>query len=332
MGKRVLVTGATGFVGANLVRRLLGEGHEVHAVVRPRPDLPASAVPWRLSAVWDRLKIHRIDLAGRESVGGLVADTAPHWIFHLAAYGAYSWETDTARIIATNFLGTTVLLDAALAAGCGHFVNTGSSAEYGWKDHAPSEDEHLDPNSQYAVAKAAATMYCRTVARRSGTRITTLRLYSAFGPWEEPARFVPTLAVRGLEGGLPPLVNPGVGRDFVYVDDVCEAYLRAVAGDPGEPGAVFNVGTGVQVSIRDAVEVARRELGVAAEPEWGSMPDRAWDSHVWVSDPRKISRVLGWKPVTDFAEGFRRTVAWLKADPAVMEHYRRHAGSGRSSR
>src|SRR6266542_4306745 len=108
----------------------------------------------------------------------------------------------------TNILGSASLLDACVAAGFEAFINTGTSSEYGIKNHAPAEDEPLDPNSNYAVTKAAATMHCRYIGQSRAVNVTTLRLYSVYGPYEEPSRLMPNIVARGLMGELPPLVNP----------------------------------------------------------------------------------------------------------------------------
>jgi dolichol-phosphate mannosyltransferase len=145
--------------------------------------------------------------------------------------------------------------------------------------------------------------------------VPTLRLYSVYGPYEDPGRLMPTLILRGLGGGLPPLVSPETARDFVYVEDVCDACVLA-ASRPGQgPGAVYNVGTGVQTTIREVVDVARRTLDIRAEPAWGAMPPRPWDTNVWVADSRKIRGVLGWRPRHTFEEGFRKMVEWFRDNP-----------------
>jgi dolichol-phosphate mannosyltransferase len=138
---------------------------------------------------------------------------------------------------------------------------------------------------------------------------------------------MPAMIVSGLAGRLPPLVDPRVARDYVYVDDVSEAFVRAAVKPHPEPGPVFNVGTGKQTTIRQVVDVARRVLGIAEKPKWGTMPNRTWDTSVWVSDSRAIRRTLGWKPRYSFERGFRQMVAWMRAEP---ERARWYATTGRS--
>ena len=320
LSRRVLVTGASGFVGANLARRLLAEGHEVHLLLR------ANHNPWRIQEIREHVTVHEADLADVNGLEAAMRAARPEWMFHLAAHGAYPDQRDLDRMIATNVQGTANLLQAAERAGAEAFVNSGSSSEYGYKDHAPSEDELLEPNSHYAVTKAAATHLCRLAGQREGSRVVTLRLYSVYGPYEEPRRLVPTLIVQGLAGRLPPLVNPDVARDYVHVDDACEAFLLAAATPKQEPGAVYNVGSGVQTSLRQIVDVARRLPGIEAAPVWGSMPERSWDTNVWVSDPMRIGTKLGWSARQDLQSGLQQTIDWFKLHPEQLDRY----GEGRT--
>lgn len=307
--KRVLVTGGTGFVGANLVRRLLGEGHEVHLLLRP------DHATWRIEDVRNDVRVYSADLLDREAVRKTVTDIRPEWVFHLAAYGAYASQDDVGRILETNLMATAGLVEACLRTGFESFVSAGSSSEYGFKDHAPRETDWLEPNSHYAVAKASATMFCRYTAQTHRCRITTLRLYSVYGPFEHPTRFLPTLIVHARRGKLPPLVNPDVSRDYVSARDVCSAFLRAAEDRSAEPGAVYNIGTGKQTSIREVVELARRAFGITEEPRWGTMPDRIWDTRTWVADASLARRELGWVPERGFEEGFAEMSAWLDGTP-----------------
>jgi UDP-glucose 4-epimerase len=312
---RVLVTGAAGFVGANLTRRLVDDGHDVHLIVHPGSDL------WRLDGLAESTRIHESRLEDADAVHAILTSVNPERVFHLAAHGAYPAQRDTDRIIRANVIGTINVLEAALFAGVDRFVHAGTSSEYGHKDHPPVETETLDPEGAYAVTKATATLYCCTRGRATGARVCTLRLYSAFGPWEEPSRLMPTLALRGLEdGSLPPLVNPSISHDFVYIDDVVEAFLAAAECAP-VPGAIYNIGTGTQTTLREVIDIARRVLPITTEPKWSTMPDRDWDTSIWMANSDAATRDLGWTPKFDVEHGFKQLVHWLEA-PEVRTRYR----------
>ena len=313
--RRVLVTGSTGFIGANLTRRLVRDGHEVHLLVRPRESR------WRIKAILDSVKLHECTLQEEELVERLVTSIDPEWIFHLAAYGAYSSQRNIQNIVTTNYNGTVNLVEACLKTGFEAFVNAGTSSEYGYVDHAPRESELPEPNSSYAATKAAATLYCRYAAQAHNRRLFTLRLYSVFGPWEDPTRLVPTLLVRGQRGELPPLVSPTIARDFIFVDDVIEAFMLTARTQTAERGSVFNVGSGVQTSLAQLVKVVREQLSIPAEPEWESMPDREWDTDVWVSDSGCFRSTTGWAPSHTLEEGLREFADWIKSDRGIRDHY-----------
>jgi dolichol-phosphate mannosyltransferase len=275
------------------------------ALVRPGGDR------WRLDG--QSVELVEADLRDTEAVRTAVDQARPDLVFHLAAHGAYSWQRDSTGIMQSALLGTVALVDAVAEQGCERLVNAGSSSEYGFKDHPPREDEPVEPNSPYAVAKAAATMYCSMAARERGLATSTLRLYSAYGPLEDPRRLISRLVEHGLRSELPPLVAPDTARDFVYVDDVIDAFLAAA--DRAEPGAVYNIGSGRQTTLGELVELARDELEIAAEPDWGSAAARDWDTSVWVSDPGLAREQLGWTPRVGLREGLRLTADWLRDSP-----------------
>jgi UDP-glucose 4-epimerase len=305
--KRVLVTGASGFVGANLTRKLLNNGYQVTCLVRPNSNL------WRIQSILKELRLEEVDLADSEKLTALFREIKPEWIFHLAAHGSYSWQTDLHKIIEANIIGTINLVQASLISGFEALINTGSSSEYGYKDYAPTENECPDPNSEYAFSKASASLYCRYVASKFKVNLCTLRLYSVYGPFEDINRLIPTLILRGLKGELPDLVSPDIARDFIYVDDVVNAYLLAAKTTSAE-GSIYNVGTGIQTPLRKIVDLAISELKILERPEWETMPNRKWDTKSWVANSNAIMKDLLWKPQYDINRGFKETVEWFKTN------------------
>lgn len=265
--------------------------------------------------------MHSADLCSGADLTRQLKEISPHWIFHLAVYGAYSDQRDRAEMVQTNYVGTCNLISAALDAGFESFVNTGSSSEYGLKDHPASEREWLDPNSYYAATKAGATLFCRYTAKETGMRIPTLRLYSVYGPLEAAGRLMPTLIRHAMLGMLPPLVHPDIARDFIYVDDVTDAYIRAASMPLPEPGVVYNVGSGRQTTIRELVEITRSVFDVSSPPDWGTMKARQWDTTAWVGDIQAIGADLAWSPHTDLACGLRKMRDWFLAEPDLSTLY-----------
>ena len=313
--KRTLITGASGFVGANLARRLLRDGNQVHLLLR------GAHQGWRLQEISADGQVTLADITDRDAVRRSIAAAKPDWVFHLSAYGAYPNQTGFEQMIATNVIGCANLLDSCIDLGVEAFVQAGSSSEYGYLTHAAREDDRIEPNSHYAITKAAATHYCQLTARKHDFHAATARLYSIYGPYEEPGRLIPTLLIHCFRGELPPLVSPNTARDFVYVDDAVEALIRIAGGKQVLPGAIYNVASGVQTTVSDAVDKARELLQVAAEPEWGGMPQRAWDTSVWVGNPAAIRRDTGWTALTSVRDGLSRTILWLREHPRWLSFY-----------
>ena len=311
---KAIVTGAGGFVGANLVRCLLAGGHEPSAAVRPGGNT------WRLADISSDARQVAVDLRHPAAIERVVRDLQPDVIFHLAAHGAYSWQKDLDAMLSINVRATEALLVAARDVGAS-LVHAGSSSEYGYQDHAPRENERVDPNSHYAVTKVAATHLCRLAATTSGVQAVTLRLYSIYGPWEEPGRLMPTLVHRAVGGGWPPLVGPEIARDFVWVEDACDAFVRAGTRALGDRGAVINIASGTQTTLETLVGIARRVLHVETEPVWGSMAARGWDTSIWVGDPALAEQSLGWRAKTTLDAGLERMATWFDEHPELAPRY-----------
>jgi len=303
--ERFFVTGGTGFVGSCLVRKLVELGCDVHLLVRPGSRM------WRLHGVERHVNLHHGDLNDAEGLRAIVADIQPTVIYHLGVHGAYPDQNDADRIILTDVFGTWNLLKACAEVDYALFVNTGSSSEYGSKPYAMRETDLLEPNSYYAVAKSAQTLVCAHMGRRDRRPINTFRLFSVYGPYEEPTRLVATVVRKCLEGGTLDMVSPATARDFIHVDDVVDAYMQ-VGQLSLQCGEIFNIGTGVQSTVREVVEAAAKASGKCPRVNWGSMPARTWDSDTWLADITRVRRTLRWMPKLGLEEGIRMTTDWYR--------------------
>ena len=302
IAERILVTGAAGFLGASAVRRLLDRGFAVEAVVHPRSDR------WRLHDL--SLPVHALDLSDAVAVGRLVGSVRPAYVLHLAAHGAYPWQEDARAIVETNVLGSHHVFRAAAGASVRLVVNAGSSSEYGYRDEPMREADRIEPNSVYAVAKAAQTHLCHLVSVETGCPMVTFRLFSVYGPWEEPRRLVPT-AIRRARAGEPlDMVGPDTARDFVYVEDVLDAFtdFDRLTGCHGE---VFNLGSGTQTTMRDFVAALETALGTRVQVRWSTLLPRRWDATRWQADASKARQCLGWTPRHDLVAGLAATARWM---------------------
>jgi nucleoside-diphosphate-sugar epimerase len=302
---RVLVTGATGFVGASLTRRLVNSGKEVHVFTRQTTDL------WRIKDILKRVRRYDVDLRDADKVETYVADIRPTVIFHLATFGGFSSQVDSANILDSNFKGTAHLLRACEKTGFDCFVNTGSSSEYGMKMSPMAEIDRLEPLGDYGVAKAAATLFCRSEAIRKGLPVVTLRLFSPYGPWDDPKRLIPYVITSLLKGEAPELSTPSSVRDYVYIDDVLEMYLK-LSENFVAPGDIINVGSGSQSSIGEVVSLLAEIVGNGMEPASGTLESRKNEPEKWVADIGKAKALTGWEPSTLLESGLRKTVAWFR--------------------
>ena len=255
--------------------------------------------------------IHHSDLSDLKKLKRIVQISKPKIIYHLATNGAYSYQKNANQIIETNILGTWNLIQACNEINYKLFVNTGSSSEYGFKNCAMRETDILEPDSYYAVTKSAQTLLCSHVARQEKKPIVTIRPFSVYGPYEEPKRFIPTLMKSLLLNQEINLVSPNIARDQIYVNDVVDAYLK-IDELVQNPGEYFNIGTGIQSTIREVIQKAIEVTGKTTKFNWGKMKSRDWDTNAWVADISKARRLLKWNPKVDLKKGLRKTWDWFK--------------------
>ncbi len=302
---KAFITGISGFVGAGLARHLLQNGVEVHGAIRASSNL------WRLEDIKNDIHLHTADLLDNDAVSAAIHKAKPDTLFHLAVYGAYPSQKDADKILSTSILSTLHLLNAAKETGVGMFVNTGSSSEYGTKDHPMSEDERIDPNSYYAVGKAAQTHLCQQFTRQEGLPTITMRLFSVYGPYEEPGRLVPTVILNALSGKEILISDPNVARDFIYLDDVSRALFMA-GKNLSLAGEVLNLGTGTQHTLGNMADAIIKETNTDSKYSVGGSEKRSFDTYTWVADMTKSKSLLGFTPSYTLDEGVKESVSWFK--------------------
>jgi dolichol-phosphate mannosyltransferase len=310
----ILVLGGSGFVGANLVRTLLQHREDVYATAA---RLPA----WRLEGLPAK-NVRQVDLLVDSNLDQLLDDVKPRTIFNCVAYGAYSFETDPQLIYQTNFNFTARLLSRLESRGIFSYVHAGSSSEYGDNATAPRETDPAAPNSDYAVSKVAAANLIYFFGKKKKLPCANLRIYSVYGPLEDPARLIPNVIKMGVAGQYPPFVNPDISRDFVYTDDVSEAFIDTALNLPEESyGESFNIGTGHKTTIADVADIARDLFKIPGGPTF-SMPNRGWDVADWYANIDKSRQRIGWRPRTEFRDGLARMIDWYNAIPDKEKYHR----------
>jgi nucleoside-diphosphate-sugar epimerase/glycosyltransferase involved in cell wall biosynthesis len=300
----IWVIGASGFVGAKLFFSIARIRSDVFGV----SDLVERS--WRLlhSPYDNRITCN---ITRMQDVNAAVRKHRPRTIFNLAAYGGYERQNAAAQIHTVNYLGTLNLVTALRDAGCDAFVQAGTSSEYGLNCAGPDESASLEPNSDYAVSKVATSYLMNYYGRLENFPCTHLRIYSVYGPWEERDRLVPRLMSMGLQGRYPPLVDPHISRDFIYVDDCTRAFVRAALTTcRSAPGQIFNIATGSKTSLGEVALLVRALFSIPEEPEFGSMPNRRWDLSNWFGDPRLAHEKLGWTHRHSLEDGLRLTAEW----------------------
>jgi nucleoside-diphosphate-sugar epimerase len=312
-GRSVLVTGAAGFIGSHLTRRLSALQCRVTALVRPSSDLV------RIEDILDQIQIAKCDLSCAD-VDDLVGKCShPQIVFHLAAEGVNQSRQDVLAIAQANVIGTLALLQMARACDVERFVFSGSCFEYSPGDGL-TEDLVPDPVSEYGASKAAAAAFVSAFYNSYKLPTVSLRLFTAYGPYEAPYRLIPGAILNALAGENMALTSGEQTRDFVYIDDVIDAMLKA-AVSPLAVGQTINICSGAATSVKQLVTMIFDSTTTAARPLFGAIPQRNNEMRTLSGNPNKARDVLGWAASTSLADGIANTAEWFR------ENGERYSGS-----
>ena len=311
--KRILITGATGFVGANLTHRLLKNGATPHIILRKESN------SWRIEEALKNLNLYHVDLEDKNGLERVIAKIKPEIIFHCACFGGYPFQCDSEKIFNVNFIGTVNLLNACLKSGFECFVNTGSSSEYGIKVHPMQESDIVEPVSDYGISKASAALFCQGLAKRENLSVVTLRLFSPFGYFEDQRRLIPDVMISCLNKKTVKISSPNAVRDFIFMEDVIDAYLKAVENSAAISGEIINISGGKQHSVKEVVKKIVDIWNEKIDIEWFSYANPRIEPVKWQGDISKAEKKIDWRPKHTLDDGLKITAAWFEKN---IELYR----------
>ena len=300
-GIPVLVTGATGFIGSHLAERLVAEGAEVTLAVEP------GASKANVTNILDKVRVHQVDLRDGQRVRELTRECQPRKVYHLAAAGVTNPGVDPRLAVQVNVIGTLNLLEALEETDCDCFINTGTCYEYGHNTPPMRENQMPDPINAYAASKSAAWLFCNMYHRTHGYPIVTVRPFTVYGPRQSARALIPQVILHALRGEDFLMTGGEQGRDWIYVDDVVEGYIRASLAEAAI-GQTINLCTGKERTVREVVEKVLELMGNPIHPLIGALPYRQGEVWHLVGDNAKARELLGWEPRVTLEEGLRRTV------------------------
>jgi nucleoside-diphosphate-sugar epimerase len=308
---RVFVTGASGFIGSHLIRLLVREGLEVHALVREQSSLT------RIADVADDLRLVRGDVLDTVEVERHIARIRPDLCVHAAWYavpGEYLDADENAALVAAS-----AALAAALSrAGCSRLVGLGTCFEYDTSAGTLSESTPTRPTNLYAASKLATFLLLEQIGARTGVEVAWARLFYQYGPFEDERRLVPAVIAALLRGQEARVTRGAQVRDFLHVADVASALWAVARSDVTGP---VNIGSAEPVAVRELVETIGRILERPDLLAFGAIPDRPGDPPYVCADNRRLVERCGWRRSRTHAEGLRDTIDWWRsriAQPAPL--------------
>jgi nucleoside-diphosphate-sugar epimerase len=296
--KRVLLTGASGFIGRHCLTSLLSRGYEVHAVCN------------KLATEHDyHIKWHQADLLSSGEGEELIGEVRPSHLLHLAwnvQPPAYWKSPENLRWVQASLS----LIDAFVQTGGERIVTAGSCFEYEWHyDFYQEEVTLLLPTTLYGVCKNSLRMIFESYAKQSGVSAAWGRIFFPYGPYEHPNRLVPSVINALLKGEEAHCTSGEQVRDFLYVEDVADAFAAML--DSEVQGAV-NIASGKPVAVKEVVLEIGRQLNKSHLLRLGSLPLREGDPNLMIADIKRLTEEVGWMPTTDLVNGIEKTIAWWK--------------------
>lgn len=314
--KKIFVTGGNGYIGSEIVKKLVERGDSPYLLLRPGSNRE------RIKNVLQACTIIEGSLVDNSLVSEMVKKISPDIIFHLASTGVYSYM-DTSneninKIIDSNVRGAYNLFFAVKDIGCELFINTGSCFEYGSRNLSFSEEDSPRPVNMYGVAKATGTLMAEMFFRQYNLPIITLRPFTVYGSGEGPGRFITTVIKNCYSHQNPRLVKEKIIRDYIFIDDVVDAFLAVVERGNKVIGETINISTGIGTSIEQVARIIMSQTKVLdLKVEKGAFPTRIGEVFSLVGNPKKIQKLIDWRSKFNLEEGIKKTIEDLRINLPV---------------
>lgn len=311
--KTVLITGAGGYIGSEIVKKYVSLG------IRPNLLIRNTSQKYRLTPYLSSCTVFDADIVDSKKVLQIFQKIAPNIIIHLASTGVYSYTDNSADniklMVDSNIQGTFNLLNAAKETKCEIFINTGSCFEYGNSELPFVEDDDLNPVNIYGATKVAATVLANTFSRNFTLPVITIRPFTVYGPYEGDGRFITTVIKNCLTNKNIKLVKKTVIRDYIFIDDVVDAYLSIIQNYEKLKGEIINVSTGKGNSIQKVTELIIELLKKDdVTVDIGGFLEREGEVFSLVGYPGKIDSLIGWKAKYSLESGIKKTISSLRKD------------------
>src|SRR3989338_866319 len=306
--RHILVTGATGFIGLNLIDKLLKDTNDYIYALSNRQYLPNiyKDIPP------NRLKSYLGDLSDFKSIRRIVTETKPEYVVHLG--GMVDLDRSHKVVIScveSNIKGTVNLLESIRGLGVKRFVFCSTTEVYGERDAPFVETQEADVISPYSITKLSGEMFCRLYFKLYGVPAVILRLSNIYGPWQKKQRLIPMIILAALKGEDILLDSGDRIKDFCYVSDVVEALLGSLDSDKAI-NEIINIGSGKGVEIRVVAEAVVKETNSGSKIILRPGMSRALENKVCYCDCNKAQETLGWTPKVDLKKGLRSTIQWYE--------------------
>jgi len=293
---KILITGAAGFIGANLTRKLIKTENEINILIKEGSDL------WRINDVISNCNVHKINLKKVEDVKNIVKKINPELVYHCAGHGIYPSQKDSAEIFSTNILGTFNLLNALNENNnLRRLVNLGSFFEYS-----------TNPIDPYTISKITQTKLVEHFFKEKKLPAITLRLFTPYGKFDSPGRLICDLMIALIRNKPLEIFSRYTKRDFIHIDDVITA-LEIASQQPDITGEIIDVGTRSKISVEEIVSMCNQLSNNKLIINWNDTKQREadiLDGDIFLG--KQQTQALNWNPSISLETGLRKTIEWYK--------------------